>query len=75
MRGEAAGRNGVAAKAAARPAAGGPTTDEPPGLQTTALTEIRPEPVRFLVQGYIPLGKLVLIAGDGGQVKAPSLST
>ncbi len=66
VRAEAAGRNGAAAKTAE----GGATADEPRGLQTTALTEIRPEPVRFLVEGYLPLGKLVLIAGDGGHGKS-----
>jgi hypothetical protein len=40
------------------------------GLVTTCLATVRPEPVRFLVHGYIPLGKLVLFAGDGGHGKS-----
>jgi hypothetical protein len=31
---------------------------------------IKPEPVRWLVPGRVPLGKLVLIAGDGGHGKS-----
>lgn len=41
----------------------------PHGLITTPLDEITPEPVRWLVPEYIPLGKLVLFAGDGGHGK------
>lgn len=41
----------------------------PPGLATTRLDAIDPQPVRWLVPGYIPLGKLVLVAGDGGHGK------
>jgi hypothetical protein len=54
----------------------------PAGLATTCLANIRPVPVRWLVPGYLPLGKLVLVAGDGGHGKssftldlAASLST
>jgi hypothetical protein len=46
---------------------------ESPGadaLATTCLATIRPEPVRWLVPGYLPLGKLVLVAGDGGHGKS-----
>ncbi len=39
------------------------------GLATTPLSAIRPEPVRYLVEGLIPLGKLTLFAGDGGHGK------
>jgi hypothetical protein len=44
-------------------------TEEGQGLATTSLTDIRPEPVRWLVEGLIPLGKLTLLAGDGGHGK------
>lgn len=37
---------------------------------TTALDTIEPEPVHWLVPGYIPLGKLVMFAGDGGHGKS-----
>jgi hypothetical protein len=43
---------------------------EPLGLALTCLSTIRPKPVRWLVPGYLPLGKLVLIAGDGGHGKS-----
>jgi AAA domain len=39
-------------------------------LATTRLDEIKPVPIRWLVPGYIPLGKLVLLAGDGGHGKS-----
>jgi hypothetical protein len=48
---------------------GGPPGGERPRLATTPLAAIRPEPVRWLVPGFLPLGKLVLIAGDGGHGK------
>lgn len=48
-----------------------PAEDRPPlGLTTTRLDRIQPAPVRWLVPGYLPLGKLVLIAGDGGHGKS-----
>jgi hypothetical protein len=46
------------------------TNGTPLGLATTQLSTIRPEPVRWLVPGYLPLGKLVLLAGDGGHGKS-----
>jgi hypothetical protein len=53
--------------------ANGPTGHREPdpgeGLATTPLSDIRPEPVRFLVDGLIPEGKLTLLAGDGGHGK------
>ncbi len=54
------------------PSAGrnGHAEDEVSGLATTCLATIRPEPVRFLIPGHIPLGKLVLFAGDGGHGKS-----
>src|SRR5262249_7562335 len=39
------------------------------GLHTTSLSRIAPEPVRWLVEGRIPLGKLTLLAEDGGHGK------
>ena len=44
--------------------------DDFEGLDTTCLSDIEPEPVRWLVPQYIPLGKMVLIAGDGGHGKS-----
>src|SRR5262249_11284853 len=41
-----------------------------PGLATTRLDLIQPKPVRWLVPGYFPQGKLVLLAGDGGHGKS-----
>jgi hypothetical protein len=40
------------------------------GLATTCLDTIQPVPLRWLVPGYIPLGKLVMLAGDGGHGKS-----
>ena len=40
------------------------------GLATTALTTLRPCPIRWLVPNYLPLGKLILLAGDGGHGKS-----
>src|SRR5262249_30264463 len=42
----------------------------PIGLATTCLASIQPIPVRWLVPGYLPLGKLMLLAGDGGHGKS-----
>jgi hypothetical protein len=57
-----------------------PKSEEPPpgpqqerqsgGLATTCLTSVHPEPIRWLVPGYFPLGKLILLAGDGGNGKS-----
>jgi hypothetical protein len=44
-----------------------PDTGE--GLITTPLSTIRPEPVRWEVDGLIPTGKIALVAGDGGHGK------
>lgn len=46
-----------------------PAKSKPRGLRTTRLDAIDPQPVRWLVPGYVPLGKLVLFAGDGGHGK------
>jgi putative DNA primase/helicase len=48
----------------------GNSEEEPGGLVTTCLDTIKPEPIRWLVPDYIPLGKLVLLAGDGGHGKS-----
>jgi hypothetical protein len=44
--------------------------DTPKGLATTRLDTISPQPVRWLVPGYLPRGKLVMLAGDGGHGKS-----
>jgi hypothetical protein len=43
---------------------------EPVGLATIRLSSVRPRPVRWLVPGLLPLGKLALLAGDGGHGKS-----
>jgi hypothetical protein len=42
----------------------------PARLATTCLAGVRPRPLRWLVPDYLPLGKLVLFAGDGGHGKS-----
>jgi hypothetical protein len=44
--------------------------DEQASLQTRTLAGMRPKPIRWIVPGYIPLGKVVLFAGDGGHGKS-----
>ncbi len=39
-------------------------------LQTTCAATIKPKPLRWLVPDILPLGKLVLLAGDGGMGKS-----
>jgi hypothetical protein len=39
-------------------------------LLMASLASLRPRPIRWLVPRYIPLGKVVLVAGDGGQGKS-----
>jgi hypothetical protein len=34
------------------------------------LTDIKPEPIHWLVPNFLPLGKLVMLAGDGGHGKS-----
>ena len=41
-----------------------------PSLVCEALAHDRPRPLDFLVPGYLPLGKLAMIAGDGGLGKS-----
>jgi RecA-family ATPase len=40
------------------------------GLKLTVMSDLYPQPLRWLVPGYLPLGKLVLLAGDGGHGKS-----
>ncbi len=47
-----------------------PTTETPDQLDLTRLDDIKIRPVRWLVPGYLPRGKLTLIAGDGGWGKS-----
>ena len=50
---------------------GVPTQErQPVRLATTALSDIKPEPVHWLVLNFLPLGKLVMLAGDGGHGKS-----
>jgi hypothetical protein len=50
------------------------TAPPPPGdvfgLGVTSMDGLSPQPLEWLVQGYLPLGKLVLLAGDGGHGKS-----
>lgn len=39
-------------------------------LGTTSMFGLEPQPLHWLVPGYLPLGKLVLLAGDGGHGKS-----
>src|SRR5947209_2929234 len=61
-------RNGTHAGQAA--ANGQQRAESPPppdgGLKTTRLSELKPRPIRWLVPRYLPLGKLIVWAGDGG---------
>lgn len=41
-----------------------------PRLATTCAAKVKAKPLRFLVPGVFPLGKLVLLAGDGGLGKS-----
>jgi hypothetical protein len=66
--GYGAQRGGGGGKAAASPGPKGPASSG--GLMTTSLDTIRAEPITWLVPDYIPLGKLVLWAGDGGGGKS-----
>jgi AAA domain len=55
------------------PPTGGATGSGGPGparLSTTPCDEIKPRPIEYLVPGIIPLGKLILIAGNGGLGKS-----
>jgi hypothetical protein len=54
----------------ARLCLGAAVDEDREGLATTFLTRVRPMPVHWLVPGYLPLGKLVLLAGDGGHGKS-----
>jgi hypothetical protein len=43
---------------------------QPVRLATTSLAEIKPGPIHWLVPNLLPLGKLVMLAGDGGHGKS-----
>jgi hypothetical protein len=58
------------ARTARRATGPGPGSDESALLATTPLSSLRPKPVRWLVPRYVPLGKVVLVAGDGGHGKS-----
>lgn len=47
-----------------------PTSPVGRGLATTCLASVPMKPVRYLVPGFLPCGKLVLMAGDGGNGKS-----
>jgi hypothetical protein len=59
-----------ARKAVAQVLLDGPATSAVPGLVTTCLADVKPRPVEWLVPGLIPLGKLTMLAGDGGHGKS-----
>jgi hypothetical protein len=65
-RGNRTPANGKARQEPARPA----STGGKPGLLLTCLADVAPEPVEYLVEGYIPLGKVCIVAGDGGLGKS-----
>jgi hypothetical protein len=46
------------------------TEERPSVLVLESLAAMRPRPIRWLVRPYIPQGKIVLIAGDGGHGKS-----
>ena len=49
---------------------GQPIDDEPSGVRLTRLADVKPETVRWLWPGRIPLGKLVTLDGDPGLGKS-----
>jgi hypothetical protein len=53
-----------------RQADGRAAVDESSALETTPLSTLRPRPIRWLARFRIPLGKVVLFAGDGGHGKS-----
>lgn len=44
-----------------------------PGLTLTRLDNIKPEPIKWLIPSYLPLGKLTLLAGPGEQGKSMTI--
>src|SRR5262249_54102441 len=48
----------------------GAAEDDGLGLAVTCLSGVKPGPVRWRVPCYVPEGKLMLLAGDGGQGKS-----
>lgn len=51
-------------------APGGAQSQEEKGLVLTAMNQIKAQPLEWLVPHYLPLGKLCLLAGDGGNGKS-----
>jgi AAA domain-containing protein len=49
---------------------GGSSYCEPPEIRTTCAAAVKPKPLRWLVPDMLPLGKLTLLAGDGGLGKS-----
>src|SRR4051794_34236115 len=62
--------NGRAAEQAANDLQTAEKQRPPLELATTRLDMIKPKPIRWLIPGIIPLGKLVMFAGDGGNGKS-----
>lgn len=48
----------------------GQTKDVGFSLGLTVMSDLSPQPLRWLVPSYLPLGKLVLLAGNGGHGKS-----
>lgn len=68
---EELGERGYKAKIwAAQPSSNGDGKGHIDGLMTTRASEIKAMPFRWLVPGFLPLGKLVVVAGDGGLGKS-----
>src|SRR5262249_6140562 len=61
---------GVYAKPASGEWRNGRPQEQDGGLATTCLDTIMPRPITWLVPGHIPLGKEILLAGDGGHGKS-----
>jgi DNA primase len=58
------------AEAARRVSASGCEPEETGRLQTSCISGLRPKPIRWISPKRIPLGKVVLVAGDGGHGKS-----
>jgi hypothetical protein len=53
-----------------RKAAQAEVVEEPVELAVTCLSDIRPQPIHWLIDEHVPLGKMTLLAGDGGDGKS-----
>jgi hypothetical protein len=60
-------------KRAGKDRAGPEGNGESLGLATTCLDQVKAEPIVWLVPDRVPLGKLVMLAGDGGEGKTTLL--